>query len=202
MGLANWWSNVQSARRRDIDHAQKLGIATVGIATYGDPKILRFRYDKTRLVIGSYCSIAEETLIVLGGEHPIDEITTYPLRDRFGLPGAGEDRHPLCKGDIVIGSDVWIGARATILSGVTIGDGAIVGAGAVIAKDVPPYSIAVGNPARVVRKRYDDETIEALLEIRWWDWPEDKVVDNVELLSSREPSEFLARHRPTERLSS
>lgn len=145
MGIATWWSNVQSARRRDIDHAQKIGIATVGVGTYGDPKILRFRYEKTRLTIGSYCSIAEDTLIVLGGEHPTDEVTTFPMRDRFGLPGAGEDRHPLYKGDIVIGNDVWIGARATILSGVNIGDGAIIGAGAVIAKDVPSYAIVASS---------------------------------------------------------
>ncbi|WP_051637415.1 CatB-related O-acetyltransferase [Rhodococcus sp. UNC363MFTsu5.1] len=186
----------RTSKLKDIEKVQRLGLGTVGVGTYGNPKILTFTHDPTRLTIGSYCSIADETLIVLGGQHPTDEVTTYPFRIMLQLPGAGEDRHPLPKGDIVIGSDVWIGAGVTILSGVDIGHGAILGAGAVVSKDVPPYSIVGGNPARLIRKRYDEETIDKLLQICWWDWPQQKIVENLELLSARDPSEFLERHLP------
>ena len=88
------------------------------------------------------------------------------------------------KGDTIIGNDVWIGENATILPGVHIGDGAIIGANSVVAKDIDPYSIAVGNPCRVVKKRFDDETIEKLLELKWWDWDEERIFDNLEALTN------------------
>ncbi|MET4613307.1 acetyltransferase-like isoleucine patch superfamily enzyme [Rhodococcus sp. PvR044] len=186
----------RTSRLTDIEKVQRQGLGTVGVGTYGNPRILTFTHDPTRLRIGSYCSIADGTTIVLGGQHPTDEVTTYPFRIMLQLPGAGEDRHPLPKGDIVIGSDVWIGAGVTILSGVDIGHGAILGAGAVVSKDVPPYAIVGGNPARLIRKRYDDQTIDKLLQICWWEWPQEKIVENLELLSARDPSEFLERHLP------
>ncbi|MDG3009094.1 CatB-related O-acetyltransferase [Rhodococcus sp. D2-41] len=184
---------------RDIDRVQRLGLATVGVGTYGSPKILTFAHDPTRLTIGSYCSIADHTLIVLGGQHPTDEVTTYPLRIMLELPGAGQDRHPLPKGDIVIGSDVWIGARVTIVSGTTIGDGAIIGAGSVVTKDVPPYAIVGGNPAKVIRSRFDADIVDKLLQIRWWEWSAEKIAANVELLAAQDPTAFIERHLPAVR---
>lgn len=91
------------------------------------------------------------------------------------------------KGDTIIGNDVWIGENVTILPGVHIGDGAIIGANSVVAKDIEPYSIAVGNPCRVVKKRFDDETIEKLLELKWWDWGEEKIFDILEALTNGIP---------------
>jgi hypothetical protein len=99
--------------------------------------------------------------------------------------------YPLTKGDVRIGNDVWLGLGAWVLSGVTIGDGAIVGARAVVATDVPPYSVVVGNPARVVRQRYPPQVIERLLEIAWWNWPRDRILEAVPLLMSGSVDEFL-----------
>ena len=113
-----------------------------------------------------------------------------------GLPGAGADGHPTTRGDITIGNDVWIGRGATVLSGVTVADGAVIGAGAVVAKDVPPYAIVVGNPARVVRYRFSDEVIEALLRIRWWEWPDAVIEQRVSELCDTSVQEFAARYDP------
>lgn len=88
------------------------------------------------------------------------------------------------KGDIVIGNDVWIGYEAVIMAGVTIGDGAIIGTRAVVTKDVPPYTIVGGVPAKPIRKRFDNETLEELLKIRWWDWPEEKIARNITAIQS------------------
>lgn len=128
---------------------------------------------------------------MLGGGHPTDEVTTFPFRIRFDLPGAGTDSHPKSRGDIVVGSDVWIGAGATVLSGVVIGDGAIIGAGSVVSRDVPPFSIVVGNPAREVRRRFDQRTTDAIMRIRWWEWPTEKILKNVDMISSGDVHRFL-----------
>lgn len=89
------------------------------------------------------------------------------------------------KGDTIVGNDVWFGQNVTVMPGVHIGDGAIIGANSVVASDIPPYAVAVGNPARVVKKRFDDETISKLLDLKWWDWDIEKISDNIEKLISR-----------------
>ena len=158
----------------------------VGEYTYGHPQIL---YDRgANLEIGKYCSIARGVRIFLGGNHRIDWITTYPFPE-LEVKGA-----QVSKGDVRIGNDVWIGRGATILSGVTIGDGAVVGGNSVVAKDVEPYSVVVGNTARHVKYRFDQETINKLLEIGWWDWDHKKVLDNIELLCSPRIGEFVRKH--------
>jgi len=135
------------------------------------------------LTIGAYTSIAGGVEIVLGGNHPVDRISTFPFREQLGLPGQHADGFPSTRGDIVIGSDVWIGTGVTVLSGVTIGDGAVIGAASVVTRSVPAYGIALGVPARVTKFRFEDHVIEALLQIRWWDWPEDVVRTAVHLLN-------------------
>ena len=127
--------------------------------------------------IGKYCSIGDGVRFVFG-EHRTDRVTTFPLRAMCFNDAPHADA--LSKGGIVIGHDVWLGAGATILSGVKIGNGAIVAAGAVVAKDVPPYSVVGGVPAKVIRMRLTEFQIAALEKIQWWDWPLEKVQANLE----------------------
>lgn len=155
----------------------------VGEFTYGTPKVLDWGEGAT-LVIGKFCSIADDVTIFLGGNHRTDWVSTYPfnvLNDEF--PNAKEIKgHPISKGDVIIGNDVWIGKGASILSGVLIGDGAVIGAETVVTKDVEPYSICVGNPGKVIKKRFSDYEIELLLKIKWWDWSTKKINEEIEFL--------------------
>lgn len=144
----------------------------VGRFTYGAPKVLTFP-SGSRLRIGSFCSIADEVTILLGGNHDSGRVSTYPfnaLFDKDGLPP-----HETSNGDVVIGHDVWIGYGATILSGTWIGDGAVVGAGSVVSGSVAPYAIVAGNPARLLRHRFDEKTVRRIQELSWWDWPTEKI---------------------------
>jgi len=172
-------------------------LISVGRHTYPRrPKVLHFGTYAPRLTIGSFCSIAGQVEFILDAEHRTDWVTTYPIRIRLGLEGAGQDGHPATRGDIEVGNDVWIGLGATILSGVTIGDGAVIGAHAVVAKDVPPYSVAVGNPARVIRRRFSDEQVEALRRIRWWEWPDEVVTARVGDLCDSAIDRFILKYDP------
>lgn len=169
---------------------------SIGDHTYGEPRILCFE-ETTRLQIGRYCSISAQVTILLGGNHRQDWVTTYPFPafpDKWP-EAAALTGHPASKGDVVIGSDVWIGFGATILSGVTIGHGAVIGAGAVVSRDVAPYAVAAGNPAREVRKRFGEETIAKLLVLQWWNWPEDRVRKHLSLLCSGNIAALLAAAR-------
>lgn len=140
-----------------------------------------------KLIIGKFVAIAKGIKFIMNGaNHRMNGITTYP----FSIMGNGWEKVtpkledlPL-KGDTVIGNDVWIGENVTILPGVHIGDGAIIGANSVVGKNVEPYTICVGNPIKVIRKRFDDKTIKKLLSIRWWDWDEEKIFKNLEALVS------------------
>lgn len=140
-----------------------------------------------KLIIGKFCAIAKGIEFVMNGaNHRMDSITTYP----FYIMGNGWDRIvpsidelPI-KGDTIVGNDVWIGQNVTVMPGVHIGDGAIIGANSVVASDIPPYSVSVGNPCRVVRKRFYEELIEYLLDLKWWNWSADKIFHNLDALSS------------------
>lgn len=161
----------------------------IGEYTYGLPTVLPGIRAKLR--IGRFCSIAEGVVIDLGWSHRTDLATTYPL---WAFPEdwpRARDLNPLDvlfvpKGDVVIGNDVWIGREAIIMPSITIGHGAVIGARSVVTKDVEPYSIVAGSPARVVRKRFDEKTIERLLVIRWWDWPREKINKNMHLICSND----------------
>jgi virginiamycin A acetyltransferase len=165
---------------------------SIGRFSYGQPTVFHWG-EKATLKIGNFCSIGPNVVILLGGEHRPDLITTFPfncvLKEYANVPG-----HPTTKGDVVIGNDVWIGANALILSGVQIGDGAVIGACAVVTKDVEPYAIMAGNPARIIGKRFDQETISSLLRIKWWNWEIQQIKENVPLLLSNRAREFVEKY--------
>jgi len=165
---------------------------SIGDYTYGRPAMQRFSENEI-LSIGKYCSIAPKVTIILGGEHNAQWISTYPFPSFKKLwPQASKlTGHPLSKGAVTIGNDVWIGFGATIFSGVTIGDGAIIGALALVTKDVEPYTIAAGNPAKPIRRRFSDETITKLLRIKWWDWPKEFIEKHVDVLCSDNISQLI-----------
>ena len=180
-----WWGRDEAVLRR----LRKDGRVVYGQGSYGVPTIHTFVYDPTRLIVGNYCSVAGNYL--LGGQHAIDHVTTYPLRINLGLEGAGSDGSPTPRGDIVLGSDVWTGYGTWILGGVTIGHGAVVATGAVVTKDVPPYAIVGGTPARVLKYRHTEQQREALLDIRWWDWAESDVLEAVPKLANNDIDAFI-----------
>jgi acetyltransferase-like isoleucine patch superfamily enzyme len=194
----NYLVNLHSRRQaagfvpRDLGvlrRAQKAGRVHLGRGTYGVPGLHTTMLDTTKLRIGNYSSLGLTAF--LGGGHPPDRVTTYPLAINFGLDSMGLDGFPAPSRDTVIGSDVYCGLQSIVLSGCTIGDGAIIGIGAVVTKDVPAYAIVGGNPARLIRYRFSAEQIAALLEIRWWDWPEDEIKLAAPYLTSRDVNAFL-----------
>ena len=147
-----------------------------------------------RLIIGKFCSIAcGAKFLFNSANHSLASLSTYPFPifyEEWGLNiqnvAAAWDN----KGDIVIGNDVWIGYEAVVLAGVTSGDGAVIGARAVVTKDVPPYAVVGGVPARLIRRRFPDDTISALLALRWWDWPADKIKPRLSALQAGQIEEF------------
>ena len=153
-----------------------------GIGSYGVPEILDWNEGST-LEIGAFCSIAQNVQIFLGGHHRTDYLSTFPFATL--IPEAGKAAPvSFSKGNVVIGSDVWLCTDCKVLSGVRIGHGAVIATGAVVTRDVEPYSMVAGNPARHVRWRHDAEARATLLKLAWWDWPEDDIVAAAPLLSS------------------
>lgn len=136
-----------------------------------------------RLVIGKFCSVAcGAKFLFNSANHAMGSLSTYPFPlffEEWGLEKARVAEAWDNKGDIVIGNDVWIGYEAVILAGVTVGDGAVIGTRAVVTKDVPPYTIVGGVPARPIRRRFPEETIGELLRLRWWDWPPERIAQNL-----------------------
>lgn len=139
-----------------------------------------------KLIIGRFCAIAEGTRFIMNGaNHAMSGFSTYP----FNIFGHGwEEGFDVAtwekenRGDTLVGNDVWIGMEAVMMPGISIGDGAIVGAKSVVTHDVPPYAIVAGNPARVVKMRFDDATISRLLKVAWWNWPAEKISRNLNLI--------------------
>ena len=153
-----------------------------------EQKNILFNYAEfgDKLVIGKFCQIASGTKFIMGpANHRISSVSTYPFHV-FG--GAWRDNTPPHlsqlprKGDIVVGNDVWLGRESVVMPGVSIGDGAIVGAYSVVTRDVPPYGVVGGNPARLIKKRFSDEWIAILLELKWWDFEAEKLVKFLPLL--------------------
>ncbi len=169
----------------DIDGAEKFEEhVTHHYEFYGD-----------KLIIGKFCAIAKGIVFIMNGaNHRMNSVTTYP----FSLMGHGWEKSvpqladlPF-KGDTVVGNDVWIGQNVTIMPGVHLGDGAVIAANAVVTKDVSPYTIVGGNPARLIRSRFDESLIKYLLDLKWWDWPAKKIFENLEILCSGDLSKIRA----------
>jgi virginiamycin A acetyltransferase len=158
-------------------------------------KNVKYLFDFTgdKLIIGKFCMIASGvTFIMNGANHLTDAVSTYP----FAIFGNGwehamEGKSYPNKGDTVIGNDVWIGYNSTIMAGVKIGDGAIIATNSTVTKDVEPYSIVGGNPAREIRKRFSEDDIQKLLALRWWDWDAEKITRNVQYLTEQNIGKLL-----------
>ena len=168
----------------------------VGRYTYGASgiQIDHYQGSESKVTIGAFCSIAKNVRIITGGIHPPDWVALFPFRIVWGLPGALSDGIPTTKGPVNIENDVWIGTDVTILSGVNIGSGAIVLAGAMVTKDIPPYSIAGGVPAKVINERFTADQIEQLLKIKWWQWSDEKIRRAIPLLSANTINEFINQY--------
>ena len=159
-------------------------------------KNVKYHFDFTgdKLIIGKFCMIASDvTFIMNGANHLTNAITPYP----FAIFGEGwknamEGKKYPNKGDISIGNDVWIGYNATIMAGVKIGDGAIIATNATVTKDVEPYAIVGGNPAKLIKKRFSADQIKKLLTIQWWNWDIDKITRNLHLLTDHRIEELEA----------
>ena len=177
------------------DQSIEVGDYTIYNDFVSDPRLFEknnvlyhYPINHDRLIIGKFCSIACGAKFIFNcANHTLKSLSTYtfPLfYEEWDLPKSEVAAAWDNKGDIVIGNDVWIGFEAVILAGVKIGDGAIIGARAVVTKDVPPYSIVGGIPAKVIRKRYSPDIIEQLLSLRWWDWTKEKIKRNLPFIMS------------------
>lgn len=172
------------------------GILTMGDYSYYAPSVHVFAGDTSVVRVGKFSSIAADSHFFVGGAHRTDWVTSYGLRAVFDLPGKYEDGTPASRGDIEVGHDCWIALESVVLSGITIGTGAVVATRSVVTKDVRPYAMVAGNPAREVARRFPDHQVDALLRIAWWDWPIDQILEHVAELSSPDLDAFIARFDP------
>jgi acetyltransferase-like isoleucine patch superfamily enzyme len=166
-------------------------VLSVGLYTYGADNLrILFRDSGEKVKIGKFCSIAKDVTIVLGGGHRHDWITTYPFGHVAQTDFGNEQSfgHPTTKGSVTIGNDVWIGFGVTIMSGISIGDGAVIAANSHIVNDVPPFGIAGGNPGKLIKLRFDEETVARLVKVKWWDFPIAEV-NRIKMAISQRPSE-------------
>lgn len=162
---------------------------SIGVGTYGMPEVHDWNQG-TSLAIGAYSSIADDVHVFLGGNHRTDWVSSYPFPDYLD-EAHGITGQITSKGSVTIGNDVWLGSGSLILSGITVGDGAVVAARAVVTRDVPPYAIVAGNPARIINWRFDEATRTAMLATAWWSWPEAEIRQIVHLLCSPDVGAFL-----------
>lgn len=148
-------------------------------------KCVRYHFDfiGDKLIIGRFCALATGVQFIMNGaNHPMDGFSTYPFAAMGGGWELGANWPDNSRGDTIVGNDVWIGREAMIMPGVSIGDGAIVGSRAVVTRDVPPYGIVAGNPGRVVKLRFDKQTVGRLRRIAWWDWDAEKLTRNLDAI--------------------
>jgi acetyltransferase-like isoleucine patch superfamily enzyme len=175
-------------RRQRISNAlSRLGIPTgdnpavprgveLGRHTFGyGSETFHIYMQGARIEVGAYCSIHREARVLAGSEHVMTRPSTFPFNARLFDPAKGNLEEAIDKGTTTIGNDVWIGIGAIVLSGVLVGDGAVIGAGAVVGKSVPPYAVIAGNPAHILRYRFESDVRRRLLALRWWDWDEAQI---------------------------
>lgn len=162
--------------------------------SFEDERVL-YGFGPERLLIGKFCAIASEVhFIMAGANHLSSGPTTFPFPI---FPGCWRDRtletlraHATSKGDTVVGHDVWLGRDSTVMPGITIGNGAIVAASAVVTRDVPPYAVVGGNPAKVIRQRYPEGDVELLQQAAWWDWPIEVISTHAGTLMAGTPAQI------------
>lgn len=183
-----------------LDTRKDLAQYSIGRFSWGHLTVSS-RTPQARLRVGQFCSFAFGCHVILGGEHRADFVSTYrfpaypPFKAEFAHL-AGETA--TTKGDVTIGNDVWMGHQSLVLSGVELGDGVIVGAGSVVRSSAPPYAIVAGNPARVAGFRFPKDQVDALLRIKWWDWPVERITAAMNLLMSADVRAFIERYdRPS-----
>lgn len=202
--LTRWWHYVDKriSYYRNIGNLDGLGpYVSVGRHSYGVTShtiLLARSANPPTVTIGSFCSIAPGAVILANADHELDLPSTYPFRTllfRSGHEGGldYDNYDVVSRGNVDIGHDVWIGQNALILSGVSIGTGAVIGAGSIVTKNVPPYAIAVGNPAKVVRYRFPPEIIVKLLSSEWWLLPDDELKKLEKYFYSKDIEAFLAQ---------
>lgn len=193
----------QSVRRIFLDKDNSIVRVTLGEGSYLVQGSLEFGGYQCHVLIGKYSSIGHGIKFIVGLNHDSSSVSTYPFQEIFeGVFDKNAELHPQCNHcQIIIGNDVWIGAYATIMGGVKIGNGAVIGAGAVVAKDVPPYAVVVGNPARVIRYRFDEATIEWLQKLRWWNWAPEKIKSCWPEMENMEAFKEKYREIPTMKIS-
>lgn len=159
----------------------------IGDYTYGKPKIYA---EPSLFKLGKFCSIADGVTIYGGGEHHYDWVSSYNFSAKFSCISCTTS-----KGKVTIGNDVWLADGVLILSGVTIGDGAVIAARSVVTKDVKPYEIVGGNPAKHIKFRFSESQINSLLEIKWWNWDIEKVKAEFDLILSPNIDDFISKHK-------
>lgn len=165
--------------------AENESLVQIGEGTYGSDNLVIHNWDlSTKASIGKYCQIADDVHLFLGGNHDWNRVTTFPFSEDskvdnlFGTKGGSA----FSNGDIEIGHDVWIGSHTSIMSGVKVGTGAVIGAYSHVMRDIKPYEIVIGNPARHMGFRFSQEIAEKLLLLAWWDWDVQKIIDNLNFL--------------------
>jgi chloramphenicol O-acetyltransferase type B len=174
-----WKETVHSWVTQEADRPVSDARVRVGPHTYGVfARTVFMARDEDRLDIGKFCGIAPGVRFIFGN-HPLEKVTTYPLRTILCEKWLN-NVDAVSRGPIVVGNDVWIASESIVLSGVTIGDGAVIGAGSIVTRDVAPYALAAGVPARHIRYRFEEHQIARLLQIRWWDWPEETIRENID----------------------
>ncbi len=170
--LCKWYQRIIHAKKSNQIWPEYVSI---GRHTYGITRnMVAGLSSKSPLTIGAFCSFGPDVLILSQADHPIDLVSTYPFRSKI-LYQAKPNCDAITKGPIKIGHDVWIGARATLLSGITIGNGAVIGANCVVSKNIPAYAVVVGNPLRIIKYRFEEDIIEQLQAIAWWEFDDTQI---------------------------
>jgi len=159
-------------------------------------KVYDHNHRGNKVIIGNFCSISHNCIYLLDHNHTVDTVSTFPFFGRSAGKLKSNTFIPSTnRGNITIENDVWIGLNCTIMGGVTIGNGSVVGAGSVVTKDVPPYSIVGGNPAKHINYRFDDDIIKELLDIQWWNWNDDTITNMMPYINSKDIRGFIDKCR-------